>query len=251
MKKVIILVMSCKQERFINEEQVIRETYAKDIINNKYDNIKIIFYRGGYEEDKYDEESNMLYLKSDDTLNGTYCKSVDAFNFISKNFEFDYVIRTNTSTYININAILQFLNFDLNDEVMYGPFLNINDYAKWIPYLGGHFLIIPKKHIDILCNKQKFENGIDDACFGHHIANYYMHKYCDHILEVDSIISLENKYIDKLKTAYCVRIKDEKNYENNIIRMIGLHALYKNIETKINPPHPFKYIYTCYGKIPI
>lgn len=47
MKKGIILVMSCNIERYIKEEEIIRNTYAKDIIDGKYDNLSICFYRGG------------------------------------------------------------------------------------------------------------------------------------------------------------------------------------------------------------
>ena len=37
-KKAIILSMSCNQERFINEENAIRQTWGEEILEGKYDN---------------------------------------------------------------------------------------------------------------------------------------------------------------------------------------------------------------------
>lgn len=108
-KKAIILSMSCNQERYINEEHIIRKTWGKDIIEGKYDNIELLFYRGG--SDSTYLENNIIHIDEKDDLNGTYHKSLKAFRYIDDNFEYDYIIRCNTSNYINIEAINNFLDF--------------------------------------------------------------------------------------------------------------------------------------------
>lgn len=251
-KKAIILCMSCNQERYINEEHIIRKTWGKDILEGKYDNIELMFYRGG--SDNTYLEGDVLHLTSDDTLIGTYQKSIDAFNFLLENKEFDYIIRTNTSTYINVDAIQQFLNFDVDEKQVIGPHLTINNDTKiCIPYLGGHFLIMHKYTVNILITiPYKYKTiGIDDSTIGQVLGLFYKTDYTKHIKEADSISNLNKPYLDKLSTAYCVRVKDESNLENNIVNMIGIHFLYKNIKTQINPPHGFTKIYTLYGQIPI
>ena len=107
-KKVIILSMSCNQERYINEENAIRQTWGKDIIEGKYDNIELLFYRGGASEIHL--ENDVLYCPTGDEVYNTYKKSIECFKWLVENKEFDYIIRTNTSTYINVDAILQFFN---------------------------------------------------------------------------------------------------------------------------------------------
>ena len=72
MKKAIILVMSCEQGRYIAEEEVIRETWAKPIINGKIENVSIMFYRGGSETEEYDKDKCLLKLTSDDDLYKTF-----------------------------------------------------------------------------------------------------------------------------------------------------------------------------------
>jgi len=249
-KKVIILSMSCNKERYINEEKVIRETWGKDIIEGKYDNIELLFYRGG--TDKTYLENDILHLISDDTLIGTYQKSIDCFEWLIKNKEFDYVIRTNTSTYINVEAILRCLDFNINEDIVCGPYLLMNRTNNFIPFLPGFYLIFSKKIINLLVNKRLLINNYDDNTFAITLLNSYGRNYLEeHILEIDNI-NFDD--IDKvnLSNVYCVRVKDEENKLNTIDNMKIIHEKYmklKNIDIK--QPHGFTKVYTFFGKIPI
>ena len=107
MKKAVVLVMSCEQEIYKNEEEIIRKTWAKDILYDKYENLKLLFYRGGSDDIK--EYNNILLLKNNDDLEGTFEKTKEAFLYVKDHFEYDYIIRTNTSTYVNVQNILSFL----------------------------------------------------------------------------------------------------------------------------------------------
>ena len=46
MKKILIMVMSCNSPIFINQEKLIRETWLKDVIDGKYENIDYCIYHG-------------------------------------------------------------------------------------------------------------------------------------------------------------------------------------------------------------
>ena len=143
-KKAIILCMSCNQERFINEEHIIRKTWGKDILEGKYDNIELLFYRGN--SDSTYLEKDVLHLTSDDTLTGSYQKTIDCFKWLIENKEFDYIIRTNTSTYINVDAIQQFLEFNIDENITCGLYLLINHTNNFIPFCPGFYLIFSKKN---------------------------------------------------------------------------------------------------------
>ena len=96
MKSGVILVMSCNEERFIEEEEIIRKTWGSPIINGEIENLSIIFYRGGSDE-SFDDEKKVLYLNVPDDLNNTYNKTIEAFKFLKKNnIEYDYIFKTNT-----------------------------------------------------------------------------------------------------------------------------------------------------------
>lgn len=256
-KKAIILCMSCNIERYKNEENIIKKTWGKGIIEGKYENLSLYFYRGGAEQDYLDEENHIIYLKEKDTLDYTGIKTLSCFNFIKQNMpDYDFIIRTNTSTYINIDAIRLFLNHEIEDDVMLGPHLAFNPNSRYVPYLGGHFLIIPKNFIDIFINYHEthiITTGIDDCVLGYILADKYKSKYLNHVKEVDTILDIKKPYYHLLPSSYCIRIKDEANYENNIVNMIGMHMLYKSLVDIINikPPHGFRTIQTLYGNIPI
>lgn len=244
--------MSCEQERYINEEAIIRKTWGKNILDKKYDNVELYFYRGGSEKNFIDEENHIIYLNSGDDLDETGQKTSDCFSLLKeKEIEYDYIVRTNTSTYINIDAILQFLELDFSDNIVCGPCLKINNSNKNIPFLAGYFLIIPHKIVDIL--SQYKLKGPDDSAIAMALYNKFKNEYIEkYILEVDSIRNMNKQFFNDLSKAYCIRVKDELNYENNIINMIGLHVLFQTVvKTKINPPHKFTTIETIYGQIPI
>jgi hypothetical protein len=251
-KKAIILCMSCNKERYINEEHIIRKTWGKKIIDGKYDNIELLFYRGDSNENFVDS-NNVLHLTSNDSYDNTFIKTKEALKWCLENKEFDYVIRTNTSTYVNIDAIEQFLNFeDIDDDVLYGPHMNVDCIHDKLTYLGGHFLIIPKNMVNIISKYSVKEGFADDVGIGAIIYTHFgQYKMMDHMLEVDNINSLKKPYLDSLYKSYCVRVKDEENLENNFVNMIGLHFLYKNIKTEIDKPHKFTKVFTSYGQIPI
>lgn len=245
MKKAIILVVSCNQERYLNEEQIIRGTWGKDVLDGKYENIELVFVRSTNETEYM--EDNILFLKAPDDINGTYEKLRRAIMWFNDK-EVDYFIKTNTNTYINMNAIEQFLAFDNVDcEKIYGPQLIMNN----IPFLRGNFLIIPKKISNILIGfTSKY---VDDVTISFVLMKKYgTDKVLLHFSEIDCINNIKEKYFHKLPYVFCVRIKDELNYENNIINMIGLHNMYKSIkEFNISYPHNFTSIETIYGIIPL
>jgi hypothetical protein len=253
-KKAIILVMSCNKDRFIKEENAIRETYAKDILENKYSNIKLIFYRGGSEESYYDETINTYFSKERDDLDGTYHKTIDVFKWVSETFDdFDYIIRTNTTTYINIDAIRQFLELkdDYNGFII-GPDLLIIGVNNWVPTIRGHFQIYSKSVIvDLIANPIEIECGIDDIVIGFMLHKIYDSKYLERILAIDGE-HLENNFKANNK-LYCVKVRGTENDDYNVLNMYGVHFLFKNIKNKtpISKPHGFKNIETTYGKIPI
>ena len=256
MKKAIILVMSCNQEAFFNEEEGIKQTYAKEILEGKHENLDILFYRGGVDKSFYDAEKKLYLSAENDDLNGTYHKTLDVFRFVYENFpEYDYIIRTNTSTYINIEAILQFLNLeeDYSGKAI-GTHLIISPVNKSVPFLRGNFLIFHKEIIkDLINNTIQIECGIDDFIIGYMMGRMYGDKYLTKLLSVNSIHTMSLPYKDMLNVSYCVRIKNDADRDNIINDMHLIHNIYKSeeITTTIKPPGGFNCIETMYGMIPV
>lgn len=161
-KKILVLAMSCNQDHFREQEKVVRETWAKPILEGKYDNIDYWSYTASSDNKEWiDKEKHVIYCSGGDGIYQTYQKSVSCFRqLINNNIEFDYIYRTNTSTVLNVgllNAFVQTLNPD--DMVLWGGEL----YAIGVPcptpysiYLRGNSLIMSKKHIEMILDLDKY-----------------------------------------------------------------------------------------------
>jgi hypothetical protein len=101
--KILILVMSCNKPFFSHATKVITDTWIKDV--NNY-NIDYYIYSGGYSTQKID--NHYIECASGDDLDSTFDKTKEVLE-LSNAKKYDYVIRTNTSTYINIRALNKFL----------------------------------------------------------------------------------------------------------------------------------------------
>ena len=193
MKKILILVMSCNQELFIQQEiQLKNKLYAYDILNNKYPNIDFWIYTAS-EDTKYhvNKQEHKIYVPADDTLGGTFEKTIKTLTLIeSLKWDYDFILRTNCSTYINVELLNNFINnVNLDDKSIYtGGIYLTNNYTgpyNWCFYGLGNSLILSKFWVNILVNNSNPKNitnyvvnkeepyyKIDDNTIGLIINNY-------------------------------------------------------------------------------
>ena len=62
MKKLLILAMTCNQEKYYKQELITRNTWAKNIFDGLYDNVNLYFFtasKNGYNYIDYDEKKYM------------------------------------------------------------------------------------------------------------------------------------------------------------------------------------------------
>ena len=155
MKKILILIMSCNQDFFNKQEQQIKETYLKKV--EEYDNIDYCVYSGDetIEEHYYNKYDKHLYLRCEDGIHDTFKKTYYAFKYIKENFdEYDYIFRTNTSTYINIDLLNYFIQHKKDDECIWCGELH-SRFDEYAPYpldfsYRGNGLLLSKYVIDII-----------------------------------------------------------------------------------------------------
>lgn len=191
MKKILVLAMSCHDEFFVNQVNKIKETWAKDIIDRKYKNIDFMSYDGWEKNHEYDKENKVLHVRCEDDLDNTYKKTYYALRIIQNSFDYDYVFRTNTSTYVNVSLLNEFVQSLENDEILYTSELyslvEANCPFPLDIYGRGNGLLFSRKVIDILLNEGRsmlYEEHVDDVMIGNVLNNYWIknHKnYLDYI----------------------------------------------------------------------
>ncbi len=188
--KIINLVLYSDNLYYYNEMYKITSNYYK-----KFNNVTTIYY-------KYDKNLDENILLKDDILyiKGSECyipcildKTIKSLQYIRKNYDYDYIVRSNISTLINFNKLTPKL---MEENVDYGGGIKvklnkINEYYGNIDnkylnmeYAGGTAIILSQKMVD---NILKFKNKlrmdiIDDVSIGIFINDYFKNvkiKYFD------------------------------------------------------------------------
>jgi len=152
--------MYCNQPLFLKQEQFLRDvSYAKDIIDGKYDNVDFYSYTAS-KDDKYHYNKSLhrIYVPCDDGLEGTFEKTKKTLLMLnSLGVEYDYIFRTNCSTFVNVSLLEKFINGIPEDKskVIYGSSVYSSDgcgpelYDFYVP---GNSMLIPRFWCDVISN---------------------------------------------------------------------------------------------------
>ena len=189
-KKIMILVMSCNDSFFVNEENVIKQTWAKPIIDGKYKNIDFLIYRGG-NENFIDTANHVMYIKCEDDIANSFKKTCYALAGVPD--EYDYVFRTNTSTFVNVNLLNEFIQNIKDDLVLWTSeiYSLIESPAPAPLYLygRGNGLIIPRVLKNLIiskCTSYLYLKHHDDYMIGNILNSYWMDKCEDYTKHLKS-----------------------------------------------------------------
>lgn len=245
------MIMSCNEEHFNEEEQVLRDTYLSILPEN----IDYIIYKGGYDEDRYDNETHTLYLNVNDDLDHTYHKTYKAFSYVNSLFEYDYIFRTNTSTYININLLNAFVQTLLDTNTMWGGELMYdigNNKCVTTIYLRGNGLLMSKDIVNTIIlygwgYAQIDSKLIDDGVLGCVFNNYHIIHYSDYMLYIKSfregwykailndycyhqvcLMNNTDKDFNYLKTMMIIQIRNWYDRSQEIKHFKEIHEVFMN-----------------------
>jgi hypothetical protein len=205
---ILILVLSVDDQNFYtNLYKKQKDTWDSEIV----DGVKTMYYFGNAEDNFIIKENIYINIKEELTLCGY--KTLKAFELI-KNLEFDYIFRTNSSSYVDKKLLLEFikdkpkknfysgvignynglsfasgsgyflskdlLNYILENKSQWNHQL-IDDVAVGIMMLQKNIKIFPGKRFDL--TNEFYENLF-------HIDPYYYHYRCK--MQSNRLIDIEN-----------------------------------------------------------
>ena len=116
--KTIVISMFANTENYFIEKSICEQTWSQLFDNS----ILHLFYTSGC-RDKSIKVGNTLYLPCNDTLSDSFCKTLKAIEYIVDNYQFENLIKTNVSTYINSKVMQKMLDWKKvydNDSIYYG-----------------------------------------------------------------------------------------------------------------------------------
>jgi hypothetical protein len=150
--KILILVLSSKTYPSSRNKKAIKKTWG----SNLKDNFKIIFYESGETEKIID---NTLFVETDTSSKNLGYKLLLALDWCTRNIDYDFIFRTNTSSFVNTIELENFISNNLiNKDHVYCGMPLVRDYKdsdKKINFLSGAGIILNKKTIQLILDKRK------------------------------------------------------------------------------------------------
>ncbi len=249
--KFIFLILSSEKYPSSLNEKTQHKTWVSDLGSDSI----AIFYKGGK---SHNFENNYLTLEVGDSLKEIGYKTIDAFNWLVENFSFDYLVRSNSSTYINIKEMKKYLLASDTSEPFYSgrktTYENLFNYAHGSCIILNNFAVLK-----ILENQNSWNHKfIDDAALGKLFHSLKINLVNKEVKHVDSEIL--TGYIDKTYVAYRCKMElsgyprflDKYFIEathdilsdKNINRKLTSYRLIFYVIKKIN----LKYFYITYNR---
>lgn len=213
--KIIVLIMSADLPFFKDQLEDCKKTWLQpvmggagsDLVGKYAEVIGWYYYDARFDEkvkcadcgcevipDSVKEDANdehhLINVLYDDKY--TFQKTYDVFNYIIRKHDFDYIIRTNTSTYLNLPLLSYYLYNEFNKngwedishctDLMSLPCVKCPEAGDI--YMRGNCLVLTRRQIkDIILKYGKLysygivssaENSlIDDVCIGCLLNNFY------------------------------------------------------------------------------
>ena len=157
--------------------------------------IKLFFYKGGK---SFSQNENYITFPVGDKLNDIGYKTIEAFEWVEKNFDYDYLLRANSSCYVNLEELTKFFVTKNNQEPIYGG--HMNNYDDNFDYVQGVGILLNRTAIQkILKHKLDWDHSlIDDVALGKIAHQESFKKYSVDSLHVDGKIlngSLDESFI--------------------------------------------------------
>ncbi len=188
MYKLIILIISSNDLPIYYK---IRQVSIK-YLNLFPDEIKYFFieYNNSIDQDIIAVDDHIFIKGTETGIEGIYYKTIKAIEYINNNYQYEYLLRANVSTFLNIYTILKSLSFYPKTNFAGGHVINC---CYPFPWLGGLCMLFSRDVTNILVNYTKFD--------------HYLHKHDDVII---SLVLLENNI--KLQSI----LTTISNYNNDV-----------------------------------
>ena len=134
-------------------------------------NLKILTYSGS---NFLDYDGSHLTVISDDGYSELSYKTLKSFEWVDKNIDFNFLFRTNTSSYVDIEKLIKFCKTS-NDSYLYRGKKITNFFNdEEIAYVSGAEILLSKNAFKLLLEKKDEWDTklVDDVSIGKIFQDY-------------------------------------------------------------------------------
>ncbi len=164
--KILIIVLSEKREGYyVKMEQSIRQTWGAKALEHE-SIVDVLYTYGQWDRDlkgEVERHGDKLDINHREDYFKTSGKSVKTLKYVHENFEFDYVFRTNLSSYIHVDKLVEYVQ-DKPRENFYHGILAGHPHKKDVTFVSGAGFFLSKDVVQLVAeNIGQIElNTIDD-----------------------------------------------------------------------------------------
>ena len=238
-RKVVILVMSSSNNSYKKLEESIKETW----FNSRDNDVEIIFYSDNDNEINKVEypilRGNNLILPCNDGYFNLGIKTIMAFDWVSKNYKYDYIYRSNLGAFINVKNLLSFLVNKPKNKFYSGIIGKCKiSLDKEIIFASGSGYLLSNDVINIILdNKNKWDHNIvDDVALGELLSNLQINldksarrlSYCDDEIYYQIGESDVNEIVDD--EIYHIRLRSNERVKD----INNMHHLWEKLKKNNN-----------------
>jgi hypothetical protein len=135
---IIFLIISSKNESYYQEMKKLTSMYMRNYSNN----INFFFVEADPNiKPEMEIIGNDIFIKYKESYSTIFIKTIRALKYINDNYDYNYLIRTNSSSFFNIEKMLKYLSNLPKEKFAIGFTLNIPKYGN---FLHGTSIIITK-----------------------------------------------------------------------------------------------------------
>lgn len=164
--EIIFLIISSNNEDVYSEMRELSPNYY-----NLYpDKIKFFFIENKEMDVDVIEDGNYIYVNGVESfVPGIYNKSVKAIEYVTNNYSFDYVIRTNLSTFWNMPNLFSYLSS--------APKVSLAASFSFMGFLSGTAIILSRDVGIIVYSNPNYVNIADDVAISQTIQSHGIDLY--------------------------------------------------------------------------
>jgi hypothetical protein len=196
--KILIIVLSHNDDLYSKFYKSQKETW--DSIN--ISGIQTLYLFGNHNCDEIIDDKIMVNVPetivNNSPVNAGH-KTIKSF-LLTKDFDYDYIFRTNSSSYIDKKLLLDFIK-DKPKNKYYSGFLG--DYDK-IKFASGSGFFLSKDLVEHVIEKSETwdHNLIDDVALAHLLNTYGISPYLNNRVDVSNDSEIPDNYFHyRLKTS--------------------------------------------------
>jgi len=220
---VIILIIASDNHNYYINMQKIWKLYM-----NSHPNIKSFFIKENNqinEQVVLDQDNDTIYVKCEPSLvPGILIKTIKSFEYIYNNYDFNYIYRTNLSSFLDLNKLYNFIQTNFFN---YGAVIG---YHGNITFGSGSGFFVSKECTNYLINKNNIDYHTypDDVEIGRILIPIYSISFINRTVFID----FDNKSVTdndiKNSNIFHFRCKNDDNMNHTVYNLQKMYELIYN-----------------------